>query len=388
MPRTSIAALTVLVFLSAPGGAAEPAGAWKFRFRDGTENVTLLLVFSESGGKWSGTLAGSSSQLVHTPQFTSVTVAGNSLRFALTFDGKDFIRFDGVMGKDGKKITGSYSQFGGPLQLTEMHPSKLNKLEDRFDAAREDLTQLEPGRDLFDAGFTVAMHAAERQVPVEEIRAMTDRLLKAAAGYGALWEQTVALQLADMLVGHKDYQPIALTLATKAEGLLILGSAASARLAAAETLARVMAAAGKPDDAKRFTAAAVKLEEEDYAAFLRSMLRFPIEKLPARKPENRAAVVEIFTGAECRPCVAVNLAAEAVMKAYLPSDAIVLEYHFHVPHPDALACPDGMDRVKFYKDQTTHAPVVLVNGRAGPEGGGPPNWPRTSSANSAPPSIP
>lgn len=358
--------------LAAPAPAAGPAGAWKFRFNDGPEPVTMLLAFTETGGKWAGEFAGSSTPFVHAPQFTTVAVAGDALRFALAFDGKDFIRFDGVAAKDGKKIVGSFSQFGGPLQLTEMYPSKLKKLEGTFDLARENLTQLEPGKDLFDAGVTVAEQAGEKKLPAADVQAMADKLGKAAAGYGTRWEQLTALKLANALAGQKGYEPIVLAQARKAEGLMTGDAPAAARLGAAETLARVLTAAGKPDDAKRFTAAAVKLEDEDQAEFLKGMLRFPVEKAAARKGKGgRTVLVEVFTGSECGPCAAVDIAAEAVLKAYPPSDAIVLEYHFHVPVPDALTSPDGMDRVAYYKDHASKAPVVLLNGAAGPAGGGP-----------------
>src|SRR5439155_17759191 len=99
------------------------------------------------------------------PQFGAVAVAGDALRFSLKFGDREFISFDGVVAKDGKKITGSVSQFGGPLKLTELYPSKLKKLDDPIELAREDLSQRDAGPEVFDTGFTVLGQAAAKKLP-------------------------------------------------------------------------------------------------------------------------------------------------------------------------------------------------------------------------------
>ena len=50
-------------------------------------------------------------------------------------------------------------------------------------------------------------------------------------------------------------------------------------------------------------------------------------------------LVELFTGAECPPCVAADLAFDALGKTYKPTDVVLLEYHLHIPGPDALTNP-------------------------------------------------
>lgn len=71
------------------------------------------------------------------------------------------------------------------------------------------------------------------------------------------------------------------------------------------------------------------------------------------------------------PCVGVDLAVDAVLKAYKPTDVVVLQYHIHVPAPDPLTSPDGMNRLEYYSDLVQGAPTVILNGKAGPAGGGP-----------------
>ena len=42
---------------------------------------------------------------------------------------------------------------------------------------------------------------------------------------------------------------------------------------------------------------------------------------------DRAVLVELFTGSQCPPCVAADLAFDTLAKTYKPADAILLEYH-------------------------------------------------------------
>src|SRR5581483_4273208 len=86
---------------------------------------------------------------------------------------------------------------------------------------------------------------------------------------------------------------------------------------------------------------------------------------------DRAVLVELFTGAECPPCAAADLALDGLMKTYKPADVICLQYHCHIPAPDPLTSPDAEDRLGYYQDQISGAPTVFIAGKVGPPGGGP-----------------
>ena len=84
---------------------------------------------------------------------------------------------------------------------------------------------------------------------------------------------------------------------------------------------------------------------------------------------NRTPLVEMFTGAYCGPCVGMDLALEAALRRYGPSDAAVIVYHLHSPSPDPLVNPSGEARGKSYG--IAGAPHLLVNGaEMDDEGGG------------------
>lgn len=91
--------------------------------------------------------------------------------------------------------------------------------------------------------------------------------------------------------------------------------------------------------------------------------------MPQEKDEQKVVLAELFTGSECPPCVAVDLAFEELLKEYPSSQLAVLEYHLHIPMPDPMTNADSEKRAEYYNAQST--PTVFVDGRAVGGGGGP-----------------
>jgi hypothetical protein len=86
-------------------------------------------------------------------------------------------------------------------------------------------------------------------------------------------------------------------------------------------------------------------------------------RAPARKNAAGAKVVlcELFTGSECPPCVAADLATSAVESTYADSEVIVLRYHQNIPAPDPLANEASEERFSSYEVPGT--PALFVNGK-------------------------
>jgi len=362
----------LIMSMSAPFVHAEgPKGYWKFRFTEQEQTITLLLFFSEDNGKWTGDFVGSTAKLTQEPKFSSVKVKGDSVQFALTFGGKEFVSFDGLLNKEGKKLVGSFSFFGGDLRITELHASQLKKLDDAFEVAREDLAVLETGPELFKAGFSVLEQSAAKKMKPEDVRTIADKIAKVSANYGLKWERSIALRLSNSLASQEGYAEIALAQARRAERMIGDEDPAAVQMQVMQTLATLLAKTGKTDDAKKYIANLAKLEARDAAEYSKEMLKFETPAFAGRKAKSdRVAVVELFTGAECPPCVAADIAFDGTLKTYKPSDVILLQYHFHVPGPDPLTTADSMERVGFYAEAIRGAPTVLVNGKVGPRGGG------------------
>jgi thiol-disulfide isomerase/thioredoxin len=303
---------------------------------------------------------------------TGLSVKGDRVSFAIELAGREAFNFDGVLAADGKKLVGSVSKFGGALGVTELFPSKLKKLTDPIDLAREDFAQLDVGQPLFDAGFLLAGKAAEKKMTPEEARGLADKLTKSATLYGARWERTVAVRLASAFAEQEGFADVALSQAQRAERMLTDDAPVATQMEVIETVARALTKAGKAEDAKKYAATLAKLELRDATEYAKSVLTFDTPEYKGRMAKSdRVALVEVFTGAECPPCVAVDVAFDALLKSYKPSDVVFVQYHIHVPGPDPLTSPEGMERGIALFGERLSAPAVLINGKPVGRGGGP-----------------
>jgi hypothetical protein len=96
---------------------------------------------------------------------------------------------------------------------------------------------------------------------------------------------------------------------------------------------------------------------ETFAAFIKNE-----DKHTARGDgeNNKVALVELLTGAQCAPCVAADLALTVLANSYEDSELIVIRYHQHIPGPDPLANYDSQKRFTYYNAKGT--PTLYLNG--------------------------
>jgi hypothetical protein len=90
--------------------------------------------------------------------------------------------------------------------------------------------------------------------------------------------------------------------------------------------------------------------------------------------------MELFTGAQCPPCVAADVAFDALQKSYKPTDLVLVQYHMHIPGPDPMTNTDTTARWAYYQklfpyDPQTRAgiggvPSSIFNGKPGGGTGG------------------
>ena len=177
------------------------------------------------------------------------------MQFTLEFSGREFVSFDGVLAKDKKKLSGSMALLGGRLTLVDLYPTKLKKLDDPFELARETLTQIDSGPQVFEAAFEVLAKAGAKKVPADDVRAILDRVNKAAAGYGPRWEREVTLRLAESLAGQDGLGEVAVAQAKRAERLLTDDDDAATRMKVLEAVSKALTKAGKADEAKPYARA-------------------------------------------------------------------------------------------------------------------------------------
>jgi hypothetical protein len=136
------------------------------------------------------------------------------------------------------------------------------------------------------------------------------------------------------------------------------------RLAAYRLLQQGLASRGKADEAKKLTPTIDKLESDIDAEYDRTNLPFKPEKFVGRKGKSRRVVlVELFTGAQCPPCIAADMAFDGALKSYPAKDVVFLQYHLHIPGPDPLTNSSSEARQEFYSDVIEGAPTAFVDGK-------------------------
>jgi hypothetical protein len=374
MPRSVAPLLTGLALLAAhPVRAADPlAGTWRatvpVQTRNGEINLSLLFMFGESDGKWVADFLDSSPPLGAEPT-VDLAVKDDTVKFTLKF-GPNTWSFDGKV--SGKRIKGSLD-LGGELALVDLVPSHLKSLtKDKFAVAREAVDTAETAPEFFNNLFPVVAEASAKKLKPEEVRAYADRAAKMAEPYGTRWQRTVAFRLADLLADQEPFASIAVEQARQGERLLTRTDDIATQLQTLDTLARVLHKAKKDAEAKEAEGRVAKLEPRDYAEYLKSV-PFKTEEYKGRKGKSdRAVLVELFTGTECPPCVAVDLAFDALGRTYKPAEVVLLEYDQHIPGPDPLVSKDGAARMDYYvkKDDEKSTPQIYLSGKADATGGG------------------
>src|SRR5262249_50650767 len=105
--------------------------------------------------------------------------------------------------------------------------------------------------------------------------------------------------------------------------------------------------------------------------YAKKMPPFKPDKFTGRKGKSeRVVLVELFTGAQCPPCVAADLAFDSLERTYKPTEVVLLQYHLHIPGPDPLTNKDTEARERYYSKSIKGTPTILFNGKTDAGGGG------------------
>jgi hypothetical protein len=258
-----------------------------------------------------------------------------------------------------------------------------NELQKKLDEARKEANEKIPGllkevveRDpdaqaAFDAALDLLRQADKIKANPKEVAAWAETAAKFAEPYGPRMRRETAARLAEVVLSQQAFVHIALLYAEKAAGDTTAPLAAQAR--ALRSLKEAQERTSNPDAAKATDARLVKVEGQLDAEYLKNVPPFQPTKYGGRKPgANRVAMLELFTGAQCPPCVAADVAGDALLKAYDSKDLILVQYHLHIPGPDPLTNPDTLARMDYYSkafpDDVGGVPTTLFNGK--PQGGG------------------
>ena len=356
---------------AAPAAPADFNGRWLFPLalptNRGEQSFTFLIALSESDGKWTGDFLEVVPPIKVKPTVEDISTKDDVLKFTFRIGDRSWL-YEGRPTKAGKKVAGSVGT-GRQASISEMSSTKIKSFDDSFTFLKERLDSAD-GAEFFEPLFPVLSQAAAKKMKAEDVRAVVDRATKLAEEFGPRWQKSVALRLADKLGETEAYLPIAIEQARQAERLMVKGDDIATQMEILDTIARVLRKAKKADELKEVETRIVRLEPRDYADYAKKNPPFKPEEFKGRKAKSdRAVLVELFTGAECPPCVAVDLACDALERTYKPAEAIFLQYHIHVPGPDPLANKDTEERAAARKVEGT--PATYFNGKtADTDGGG------------------
>lgn len=335
------------------------AGNWKVVVLQGGQPGTPWLIQLESkAGKLTGTAEG----LKEMPatKIQDVKVVGDLFQFDLRVADRVTFQFEGKMPRAGaKKVLGSVTIEGKSMPAYLEATSAKNS----FELDREIVTRTPNDPRVFNAIVDLIAQAKEHKVPAKDVQEWLDTAMRGAESYGPRFQLDFTMRLVEVLATAKDYTALAAGVAAKAEAMLDPQAPPLAQVRFLTTLSGALGKAGANDKFKQVEARIDKLEEPAFAEYAKTALDFTPAKFAGRKGKSdRAVLVELFTGAMCPPCVAADLAFDALEKAFPAKDVVLLQYHLHIPGPDALTNPDCEKRGEYYGRTLRGTPTIFFNG--------------------------
>jgi hypothetical protein len=207
------------------------------------------------------------------------------------------------------------------------------------------------------------MQAQSNAAP-EELKTTAEHYMTGAAVYGREIELQAALRLTrglGQIPGDKSAE-LAMYCGRRAEKLLADDDPPALAVVVLKSLAAALHSSGKAGEAKQLAGRIAELNRQLDDEFAKSAVPFrPLPPMGRRGGSDRVVLVEQFTGATCLPCQGADVALDAALQVYQPSQAVFLQYHVHVPRSDPLTCPAGVTRMQYYPD-ITGTPTFVLDG--------------------------
>ncbi len=189
-----------------------------------------------------------------------------------------------------------------------------------------------------------------------------------AEHFGLRYRLETAAHCVSALNNLKGFEKQALEMADTAARAIAASTTTDQQARVLKAVKYAQIKAGKDDLVKQTEARLAKVEEILDGEYLAKVPPFKPTKFQGRKEgSDKVAVLELFTGAQCPPCVAADAAFDGLMKAYKPSELVLIQYHMHIPGPDPLTNPDTIARQEYYTDKFRQymggVPSALIDGK-------------------------
>jgi hypothetical protein len=432
MLRWAVSACFALVFaLNVPTTAMAQSvdGAWKLSYIfNNIETTAAIVKIKSQDGKATGELIAGSPRILNLT-LKSVDQDGKALRITLAAGATEMV-FDVMLPAGApKKLTGSFAQgtalvpallvmtdeteldaksLGRPVDcppaqqartlMLRANTLRIQALQSKdaekrkallAQAAEADKTAKEKSPALFrevitkhadspavlDASLGLLRSAQANEAKVDEVKAWASAGANAAKAYGPRYEREFVAQVASTLLGQDAYVKLAIDYARQAEKTLTAKTSADDEVRVLSLVVRALKANDQADDAKKYDVRLAKLENELDKDYMAKMPPFKGTAFTGRKGNsNKAAFMELFTGATCPPCVAADLAFDVLQKSYKPTELVLIQYHMHIPGPDPMTNPDTQARWAYYTKafpkEVRGVPSSIFDGKPQASGGG------------------
>ncbi len=356
--------LLAAAILAAPvhAGGEALAGNWKVTIFEDSKYLNFWLLKLQAND---GKLTGEAETIANIPETTITNVQVNGDLVTLTFklaNGVTF-NFEGKLPRaGGKKILGSITR------ATASTPAFLEatQAKNAFEVNVELVTRTPSDPRVFSTLLPLIAQAKDKKIAPREVQEWIDGVLKTAESHGPTWQTDYTLRVVSAL--ETPYPAVAAEVAVKLEKSFDAKTPRDSQLRLLTSLENVYRAAGQSDEAAQVAVRVRKLELDVYAENAKATLNFEIE--PYAGKVSQPALVELFTGAQCPPCVAADIGFDGLGKAFKETDVVLLQYHLHIPAPDALCNADVEARADFYSKSLRGTPALYFNGKLGAPGGG------------------
>jgi hypothetical protein len=390
---SGLLASALLVLAGCGGSPASPfTGTWKVTALPAGREITMWLVKIEpKGDGLRGTVLAAGLPPLSGATVEDVRADGDALNLTVEADGQPYVfvfrRAGG--GAEPAALLGS-AMIRGERNFARLERTDLKALDEKQAMVVNDPTgeldraRREPAGPTKEAALrkVIEHHAGRtaefvaRLALVEvlaargdeaEARDQADRAAAMAALYGP---EAKRQALAFAALASAKLPAVAVDYARQAEQVGGADVPPEEQLALLKVLARALRGAGKEAEARGADERVAKAEEAVDRAYEEKAVPFPTPPFAGRGGKSeRVVLVELFTGANCGPCIAADTAFDALLRTYTPRDVVLVQYHEHSPSADPLTNHDGERRANYYHVPGT--PVWFVNGRAGPQPAGP-----------------
>jgi hypothetical protein len=390
----SVAALTLLGGLAAlsplaPAAAPPFAGSWSVTVLSGLQEITIWAIqIEEKDGKPQLRITDGLGDFKDA-DIEDVKIEPTSLQFTFKARGNAFaIRVAPPKGEEkAKQLLGTVTvrgqvepvildaegrKFNAESAATPLPGStELRKLLQKKDPREQEagLRELQKTYATKPLGLFVAQALLQADMrskqAIDKVEADGKQYVELATAYGPLMERQALLQVARSLARSEPGAALAACYARRVLEAQPREEAEAKTLSVLKVLSAALHKAGKTEEAKEVDARVAALEKPLDEAFLKKAVPFEPQAPAGRKSQSdRVVLVELFTGAQCPPCVAADIAFDAALKVYKPSEVALLQYHLHIPGPDPLTNADSEARAAYYGEMIEGTPTVIVDGKA------------------------